>query len=144
MNDESVRSYTESPVVTTTTRVVVPFALTYGVYVVLHGADSPGGGFQGGAIAASTLIMVAFGFGVEPTARWLNFDFALALAVVGVLGFMFAALASVALGHAALALDVLPLAMKYAIEAIEIAIGAVVTGVVTLLFMVMATPREET
>ena len=39
-------------------RVLVPFVLLFAVYVVAHGHDSPGGGFQGGAILAAAVILI--------------------------------------------------------------------------------------
>ncbi|MDH3604214.1 MAG: MnhB domain-containing protein, partial [Candidatus Tectomicrobia bacterium] len=35
----------------TACRLITPFLLLFAVYVVVHGHDSPGGGFQGGTIA---------------------------------------------------------------------------------------------
>lgn len=52
-----------SVVVRTIARILVPVALLFGGYVILHGHLTPGGGFQGGAVAASAvaLLLVAFG-----------------------------------------------------------------------------------
>jgi multicomponent Na+:H+ antiporter subunit B len=133
--------YSESPVITTTVRVVAPFALTYGIFVTLHGADSPGGGFQGGVIAASVFVMIAFAFGIGPTRDWVDERVLLALFVSGVVGFAGVTLAAVFLGGSALELGVFPVAIKWSIEAIEVAIGAIVTGVVTGLFFLLGQER---
>jgi len=52
-----------SVVVRVTTRLLVPIVFVFGGYVILHGHLTPGGGFQGGAVAASAvaLILVTFG-----------------------------------------------------------------------------------
>ncbi len=52
-----------SVVVQTIARILVPVILVFGGYVILHGHLTPGGGFQGGAVAASAvaLLLVAFG-----------------------------------------------------------------------------------
>lgn len=52
-----------SVVVQTIARILVPVILIFGGYVILHGHLTPGGGFQGGAVAASAvaLLLVAFG-----------------------------------------------------------------------------------
>jgi hypothetical protein len=34
-------------------KLLIPFALVFGIYVVLNGADSVGGGFQGGAVLSA-------------------------------------------------------------------------------------------
>jgi len=130
--------YSESPVITTTVRVVSPFVLTYGVFVTLHGAESPGGGFQGGVIAASVFVMIAFAFGIEPTSDWIDERAVLGLVAVGVLGFAAVPTATVLLGGNALELSLLPWAIKWSIEGVEAAIGAIVTGVVAGLFFTLS------
>ncbi|MCW8172540.1 cation:proton antiporter [Natrialba swarupiae] len=40
-------TYTESQVIMTTVKIIAPFTLTYGAFLSLHGADTPGGSFQG-------------------------------------------------------------------------------------------------
>ena len=39
-------------------RLLAPFMVLFAVYVVVHGHDSPGGGFQGGVILAAALIFI--------------------------------------------------------------------------------------
>ncbi len=56
MNDIIVRSIT---------RIVIPFVMLYGIYIVLHGHISPGGGFSGGALVGSSLILYTLVFGVD-------------------------------------------------------------------------------
>ena len=136
--------YSESTVITTTARAVAPFALTYGIYVVLHGADSPGGGFQGGVIAASVFVMMAFAFGIRPTREWIDARALTALVAGGVLVFAGVLVSTMALGGNALELPVLPTAVKWSVELVEISIGAIVTGVVTgLFFLASVGPRGE-
>jgi multicomponent Na+:H+ antiporter subunit B len=52
-----------SVVVRTVTRVILPVALAFGAYVIMHGHLTPGGGFQGGAVTASivALLVVVYG-----------------------------------------------------------------------------------
>lgn len=52
-----------STIVRTISNIVFPFTLLYGLYVIMHGHLTPGGGFQGGAIVASgcALMLVAYG-----------------------------------------------------------------------------------
>ena len=47
------------------TRIVIPFAQIYGIYIILNGHISPGGGFAGGAIIGTTLILYTLVFGRE-------------------------------------------------------------------------------
>lgn len=41
----------------------LPLACVFGCYVVLHGHLSPGGGFQGGVLIASAILLVFLGYG---------------------------------------------------------------------------------
>jgi multicomponent Na+:H+ antiporter subunit B len=47
------------------TRIVIPFAQMYGIFIILNGHISPGGGFAGGAIIGTTLVLYTLVFGRE-------------------------------------------------------------------------------
>ncbi len=49
----------------TISRLIIPFIEIYGVFIILHGHVSPGGGFSGGAILGTSLILYTLVFGVE-------------------------------------------------------------------------------
>ena len=51
------------PVLRLLAKILVPFNLMLGVYVVLNGHLSPGGGFSGGAIMGASLILWSSAFG---------------------------------------------------------------------------------
>ena len=55
-----------------TARFLVPMILIFGIYVVLNGHLSPGGGFSGGAIIGSGLILYLTAFGFQATGRFIN------------------------------------------------------------------------
>lgn len=150
MSERERRPYTESTVIMTTVRVVAPFVLTYGLFVMFHGAESAGGGFQGGAIVAATILMLAFAFGIEPTRRWFVNTVVVALATGGVLAFALIGLGPVVLEgnfleyaayDAALGFEK---ATKYGIEGVELGIGAIVSGVISGLFFAIAAGFEFT
>ena len=42
--------------------ILIPLACVYGGYVILHGDSSPGGGFQGGVVVASIVLLVFLGY----------------------------------------------------------------------------------
>lgn len=46
------------------TRIVVPFVQLYGIFIILHGHISPGGGFSGGAMIGTSLILYTLVFGL--------------------------------------------------------------------------------
>ena len=41
----------------------LPIILVYGFYVIFHGNSSPGGGFQGGVLVASAIVLLFLGYG---------------------------------------------------------------------------------
>ena len=59
-------------IVKTITRLTVGLILLYGIYIVLHGHVSPGGGFAGGVIIALSFIHLMLAFGKEVALKKLN------------------------------------------------------------------------
>lgn len=56
LNQNGIESK-HSPVIKTTAKILIPFIIVFGLYVIINGADSVGGGFQGGAVVASAFIV---------------------------------------------------------------------------------------
>ncbi len=52
---------------------ILPFALVYVLYIILHGHLSPGGGFQGGVLMAGVVILLYLGHGFEATVDALSY-----------------------------------------------------------------------
>ena len=134
------RLYVESPIIMATVRVVAPFVFTFGLYIMFHGADSAGGGFQGGVIVSTVILMLGIAFGIEPVREWLDPAAVVAVVGVGVGAFLLVGMGTVALGGAFLDYPVLPItkASKYGIEFVELAIGVIVAGIVVGLFFAIA------
>jgi len=59
-------------IVKTITRLTVGLILLYGIYIVLHGHLSPGGGFAGGVIIALSFINLMLAFGKETALKKLS------------------------------------------------------------------------
>ena len=53
--------------------LLVPLILLFGVYVIMNGHISPGGGFSGGAIMGAGLILYLNAFGYKKTERFFTF-----------------------------------------------------------------------
>ncbi len=54
------------------TKITVSLIFLYGVYIVLHGHLTPGGGFAGGVIIALSFIHLVLAFGKDVALRRMN------------------------------------------------------------------------
>ena len=54
-----------SIIVRTMTKLITPLVLVFGLYIIMHGHVTIGGGFQGGAVFASAAALVLAAFGSE-------------------------------------------------------------------------------
>lgn len=59
-------------VLRTATKILFPFIELLGIYIILNGHISPGGGFSGGAVMGAGFILFTNVFGVEMTGRFFN------------------------------------------------------------------------
>lgn len=87
-----------SLVVRVITNIVVGFIFIYGVYIILHGHLTPGGGFAGGVIIAGAFVLRILAFGVEPVSEKQAEERASAFESLGALLFIGIALAGLAVG----------------------------------------------
>lgn len=78
-------------IVKTITRLTVGLIMLYGIYIVLHGHLSPGGGFAGGVIIALSFIHLMLAFGREIALKKLSQGWASILESLG--GIMFLTIA---------------------------------------------------
>lgn len=82
----------------TATKVLVFIILTFSIYILFAGHHNPGGGFIGGLITASAIVLLYIAFDAQTVREMLPFDFKL----VGALGILL----SVLTGSASLLFDV--------------------------------------
>jgi len=75
-------------IVKTITRLTVGLILLFGIYIVLHGHVSPGGGFAGGVIIALSFIHLMLAFGREVALKKLSEAWASILESLGALMFL--------------------------------------------------------
>lgn len=66
--EQETVDYSRDPIVRTVCKFIIPVILVFGIYILLNGHLSPGGGFSGGAILASGFILFAMVWG-DDTAR---------------------------------------------------------------------------
>ena len=137
-----------SPVLDAACRMLVPFVLLFAVYVVAHGHDSPGGGFQGGTILAAAIILIRLVHGQD--AIWgLTRVGALRLACGGVglfagIGFLCLPFAGNYLDYGALPLPLETVTVRFVgTLGIEAGVAMAVTGVLVLIFDALTAWGEE-
>jgi len=79
-------------------RKLAPFMLLFGLYVLTYGHASPGGGFQGGVVIASGVILLFVAQGVEAAERLFPFATLSRVETMAFLAFIGAGLAGIAAG----------------------------------------------
>ena len=52
---------------------ILPLAMVYICYIILHGHLSPGGGFQGGVLVAAVIALIALAYGYDAAAKTISF-----------------------------------------------------------------------
>ena len=141
----------DSLIVRTVCRITIPFAQVFGLYVLIHGHESPGGGFQGGAILGASIILNRLTAGRNESRRYLPGSLALRAGALGVLVFAGLGLVPMLFGGQFLDYAHLPLPglspadrRAMAILGIEAGVALAVTGVMVSIFDDLApSPPEE-
>jgi multicomponent Na+:H+ antiporter subunit B len=72
-----------SLILSTAARMVIALMVLFSVYLLMRGHNEPGGGFVGGLVAASALLLHAIANGVAATRRMLRVD-PRAIAMIGI------------------------------------------------------------
>ena len=126
----------QSIVVTTVCRLVAPFAQIFGLYVIMHGHSSPGGGFQGGVILASSFMLLAVGDGIEEVRRRFSALAVTVLSSAGVLIYAGIGVVCLLLGANYLDYGILPVPEPRSLGmlGIEIGVGTTVTAAIVSIF----------
>ncbi|MBD3223793.1 MAG: hypothetical protein GF313_03640 [Caldithrix sp.] len=90
-------------IVKTITRIILWMIFLYGIYIILHGHLTPGGGFGGGVIIALGFLSIMLAYGRSGVDEWLNIKFLHDLETSSVLLFLIVGILGIALGGAFLA-----------------------------------------
>ncbi|HJN03265.1 MAG TPA: DUF4040 domain-containing protein [Nitrospinota bacterium] len=134
----------EHIVIRTISRILIPFVQLYALYVIAHGELSPGGGFQGGVIFGSSIILYVIAFGLEEGRKVRIFrEMGDLLNSTGVLIYAGIGVLCLLAGGAYLEYDKLPLgsekmASSLGIYGIEIGVGITVAAVMITIFFITA------
>lgn len=136
-----MRSRHESPIVLLGSRFLSPYIMVFGWYVIFHGHYSPGGGFQGGALLAASLLLVRVSGGRRISRRQLQEFATTPLAISGVLIYFLTGLTAMLYGGMFLDYSKLPFPgmetayiRYYGILIIEVGIGLAVMAILVMIF----------
>lgn len=120
-------------------KVIIPFILVFGFYVITHGELGPGGGFQGGVVLASAFVLYGLVFGLEELETVVPRRVSDLLAGAGVLVYAGVGLVGVLGGHNFL--DYTPLrisgseaAESWGMTLVEYGVGITVAAVMLTVF----------
>lgn len=130
----------------TVVRLILPFIQLFGLYVIVHGHYSPGGGFQGGVILGASVILFGLAYGLPASQQYLSESRNITMANVGALIYvgiatLCALLGGMFLDYAALAkiLPIDPISWRsYGIFLVEVGVGMGVMSIMISIYWDMA------
>lgn len=135
-------------IIKTTARILVPFIQLFGLYIIVHGPVSPGGGFQGGVIVGASLILLALSYDLASAEARARRAIRIAMDSAGSLLFAGIGLLSLLAGGVFMEYGIIPLPMPPAqvralmILLIGVAIGVHIMALVSSLFIHMAEDHD--
>jgi multicomponent Na+:H+ antiporter subunit B len=140
----------DSIITQTAVRLLVPFIQVFGLYVIVHGHYSPGGGFQGGVILGASFVLIALAYDLKYSLNYMSERINIVLGNSGVLifvgtGALCALFGGLFLDYAAL--DVLiPLGpiewRSFGIFIVEVGVGLAVMSIMASLFWDLSSNGE--
>jgi len=140
-----------SIVTETISRVMIPFIQLFSLYVIIHGAVGPGGGFQGGVVFGASIILYITAFNLTDGRRRFPESASIVLsssglylyAGIGLLSILFSAGVAQYLNY-----GFIPLSGQFeqnralGMELVEIGIGLTVMAIVASIFFDLAHKAE--
>ncbi len=129
-----------SIIVSLACRVMAPLIFIYGIYVIMFGHYSPGGGFQGGTILAADVILMRMVLGREVTYKKFPPQLGLILGAIGLIIYAGTGVAALIAGGNFLDYSYLPIGVPtperryWGIFSVDIGIAMAVFGVLLSIF----------
>jgi multicomponent Na+:H+ antiporter subunit B len=144
--------YGRDVIIETIGRLMIPFIQLFALYVIIHGAGGPGGGFQGGVILASSFVLCLVVYGLSAAGRrfperannLLMSTGVYLYAGVGLLCIIFSLAIAQYLNY-----GFIPLTHMFeenralGMDLVEIGIGITVSAVITEIFFNLVWKKEE-
>ena len=85
MNNKRKR---KDSILTCCSDLVLPIIITLGLYIIIHGHLSPGGGFQGGVLVAGAFAILYVAYGVKNLSKRIKVNVLKVGEDIGALGFI--------------------------------------------------------
>ncbi len=127
----------ESIIIRTLSRLLVPFIQLFGLYVIMHGHSSPGGGFQGGVILGASFILLAISYGIDEVKQRFSLKMLTIMTSAGVFIYAGVGVICLLLGGNFLDYGMLPISYEprgMGMLGIEIGVGITVMAVMVSIF----------
>lgn len=131
------------------TRAMIPMIQLFALYVVFHGHYSPGGGFQGGALIATTVLLARMVLGFDRSQALFPTSLGTPLGLAGIAVYAGVGAAALLLGGSALDYSYLPLDLpkdmlrNWGILFVEIGVALGVAGTLVSIFDDLLTGGRE-
>jgi multicomponent Na+:H+ antiporter subunit B len=141
-----------SVIVETVSRVMIPFIQLFSLYVIIHGASGPGGGFQGGVVFGSSFILYIIAFNITRGKERLPEFVNTALSSIGVSLYAGIGLLCIVLSFGLaqfLNYGFIPFTSHFeenralGVDFVEIGIGITVMAIMTSIFFDLAGKEKE-
>ena len=136
-----MRRQFESPIVLLGARLLSPYIMLFGLYVIFHGHYSPGGGFQGGTLLAASILLIRLASGKEIAELQFRELSTTPLGAIGVIIYFCTGLAATLTGGYFLDYEHLPIPglepvwlRNTGILIIEVGIGVAVMAILIMIF----------
>jgi len=136
-----MRNEMPSPIILFGTRLLSPYIMLFGLYVIAHGHYSPGGGFQGGALLAASILLIRLASGQDIAISQLKESVTMPMALLGIAIYFGTGLVSVLMGGYFLDYSELPIPglepemlRFYGLLIIEVGIGLAVMAILVMLY----------
>lgn len=136
-----MRSQFDSPIIVLGSRLLTPYIMVFGLYVIFHGHYSPGGGFQGGTLLAAAVLLIRVATGRRVSRLQIQEFATTPLAVIGVIIYFATGFAVLITGGYFLDYGQLPIPgmdpawLRYTgILIIEVGIGLAVMAILVMIF----------
>ncbi len=146
-----VIAHLEDVIIQTVCRILIPFIQLFGLYVIVHGHHSPGGGFQGGVILGASFILLCVAYDINEAKRRMSERVATTFSSLGLIIYSGIGILCLVLGGSYLnysklhhILPVNPIdARSIGILGIEIGVGITVMAVMVSIFLDLASRGEH-